>query len=68
MLIEFRVANHRSICDEQTLTMEAGRVGNADDLRPREVVGYAEKILPVAALFCQSLRYMVRTQAGRPTC
>ena len=51
MLIEFRVENHRSICDEQTLTMEAGRVGNADDLRPREVVGYAEKILPVAALY-----------------
>ena len=51
MLIEFRVENHRSICDEQTLTMESGRVGNADDLRPREVVGYAEKILPVAALY-----------------
>ncbi len=51
MLIEFRVENHRSIRDEQVLTMEAGRVGVADDPRPRSIEGYSKKILPVAALY-----------------
>lgn len=51
MLIEFRVENHRSIRDEQVLTMEAGRVGAADDPTPRTVPGRAGKILPVAALY-----------------
>ena len=31
MLVEFRVANHRSVRDEQVLTMEAGRVGDDSD-------------------------------------
>ena len=31
MLIEFRVENHRSLRDEQVLTMEAGRVGDEAD-------------------------------------
>ena len=51
MLIEFRVENHRSLRDEQALTMEAGRGGPADDKRPRNVSGYADHILPVAAIY-----------------
>ncbi len=51
MLIEFRVENHRSIRDEQIMTMEAGRGGGIDDSRPRLVPGCAKKILPVAALY-----------------
>jgi uncharacterized protein len=51
MLIEFRVENHRSIREEQALTMEAGRVGAADDGVSRIVPGYDEKLLPVVALY-----------------
>jgi len=51
MLIEFRVENHRSLRDEQVLTMEAGRVGDEADLRPRHVPGHAEGLLPVAVLY-----------------
>ncbi len=51
MLIEFRVENHRSLRDEQVLTMEAGRVGDEDDPRPRKVPGHAKKLLTVAALY-----------------
>ncbi len=51
MLIEFRVENHRSLRDEQVLTMEAGRVGDDDDPRSREVPGYAKRLLPVAVLY-----------------
>lgn len=49
MLIELRVENHRSIRDEQTLTMTAGRVGRAKGPSPRDVVGY--RVLPVAAIY-----------------
>jgi hypothetical protein len=51
MLIEFRVANHRSLRDEQVLTMEAGRVGDETDPRPRHVPGHAEPLLTVAGLY-----------------
>jgi AAA15 family ATPase/GTPase len=51
MLIEFRVANHRSLRDEQVLTMEAGRVGDESDQRPRHVLGHSEDLLPVAVLY-----------------
>jgi len=51
MLIEFRVANHRSLRDEQVLTMEAGRVGDESDPRPRHVPGYSESLLTVASLY-----------------
>ena len=51
MLIEFRVENHRSLLSEQVLTMEAGRVGDEADPRPRLVNGHSEKLLPVAALY-----------------
>jgi hypothetical protein len=33
MLIEFRVENHRSIRDEQVLTLEAGAGGDTADRR-----------------------------------
>ncbi len=51
MLIEFRVANHRSLRDEQVLTMEAGRVGDESDPRPRRVPGHSEPLLTVAGLY-----------------
>lgn len=51
MLIEFRVENHRSLRDEQVLTMEAGRIDDATDSRPRQVPGHPESLLPVAALY-----------------
>lgn len=51
MLVEFRAMNHRSLRDEQVLTMEAGRVGDDDDLRPRQVSGTDDKLLPVAVLY-----------------
>jgi hypothetical protein len=51
MLIEFRVSNHRSIRDEQVLTMTAaGGRGDDHDNRPRDV-GLSDKILPVAAIY-----------------
>ena len=51
MLIEFRVENHRSLRDEQVLTMEAGRSGVESDRRPRQVPGHPESLLPVVALY-----------------
>ena len=51
MLIEFRVENHRSLRDEQSLTMETGRVGDEADSRPRSVSGHSESLLPVVALY-----------------
>jgi predicted ATPase len=51
MLIEFRVENHRSIRDEQVLSMEAGRVGTDADQRPRCVPGCSDKLLPVVGIY-----------------
>ena len=51
MLIEFRVENHRSIRDEQALTMEASLLEDATDPRPRTVAGHDKKLLPVAAIY-----------------
>jgi AAA15 family ATPase/GTPase len=51
MLIEFRVENHRSVRDEQVLTMEAGHLGEEDDSRPRRVPGHEQRLLPIAALY-----------------
>lgn len=52
MLINFRVENHRSIRDEQVLSMEAaGRIGSDEDLRPRDVPGCSSRLLPVAAIY-----------------
>lgn len=50
MLIEFRVSNHRSLRDEQVLSMEAATTAPADFWQ-REIPGYAKKLLPVAALY-----------------
>lgn len=52
MLIEFRAANHRSIREEQVLSMEAhGKFDDPADERPREVKNHAKPLLPVAALY-----------------
>jgi AAA15 family ATPase/GTPase len=51
MLIEFRVENHRSLRDEQVLTMESGSLGDNRDTRPRRVPGHSEPLLPVVALY-----------------
>ncbi|RKH70350.1 ATP-binding protein [Corallococcus interemptor] len=51
MLIEFRLENHRSVQDEQVLTMEAGRIGTDGDPRLRVIQGHSEPLLPVAAVY-----------------
>lgn len=51
MLVELRVENHRSLREEQVLTLEAGRVGDADDPRPRAIAGHGGGLLPVAAIY-----------------
>jgi uncharacterized protein len=51
MLIDFRIENHRSLRDEQVLTMREGRVGEAADPRPRAVEGFSERLLPAIALY-----------------
>ncbi|MFM1802831.1 MAG: hypothetical protein RJA81_2183 [Planctomycetota bacterium] len=52
MLIEFRTENHRSIREEQVISMEAmKRLGDADDPRPRCIDGYRNSLLPVAAIY-----------------
>ncbi|MFO0905520.1 MAG: ATP-binding protein [Pirellulales bacterium] len=51
MLIEFRVENHRSLRDEQALTLEVGRVAEGEDLRPRRVNGHSELLLPAVGIY-----------------
>lgn len=52
MLIEFRAENHRSIREEQVITLEAmKRLGDDDDPRPRSIDGSKNKLLPVAAVY-----------------
>jgi AAA15 family ATPase/GTPase len=51
MLVEFRVENHRSLRDEQALSMEKGRVDEIADHRPRNVVGHSVGLLPAAVLY-----------------
>jgi predicted ATPase len=51
LLVELRIENHRSLRDEQALTLEAGRVGDEDDPRPRTIAGHASALLPVAAIY-----------------
>jgi uncharacterized protein len=50
MLTEFRVENHRSLRDEQVLTLEVGRIGNEPDARVRQIEG-SPNLLPVAVLY-----------------
>lgn len=51
MLIEFRVENHRSLRDEQVLTMQAGSEANNQDQRPRKIQGLRKTLLPAAAIY-----------------
>jgi uncharacterized protein len=51
MLIEFRVENHRSLRDEQAITMEASGIGEASDPRPRRVAGHEACLLPAVVLY-----------------
>lgn len=51
MLIEFRVANHRSIREEQVLSMEAASIGDSSDVRPRAIEGAKKPLLPVIAIY-----------------
>ncbi len=51
MLIEFRVENHRSLRDEQVLTLEAAAIGDPSDSRPREAGGHGQRLLPAAVLY-----------------
>jgi len=51
MLIEFRLENHRSIAEEQALTMVATGRSAPADLRPRKVSGVSTPLLPVAAIY-----------------
>jgi len=51
MLIEFRVENYRSLRGEQALTLEAGRIGESSDPRPRSVAGHGESLLPAAVIY-----------------
>lgn len=52
MLIEFRVENHRSLREEQALTLESSRLGDPSDTRPRQIAGHsAALVLPVAAIY-----------------
>ena len=51
MLIEFRCENHRSIRDEQALSMEAVLTEEVHAEVPRGVKGCKEKLLPAVALY-----------------
>lgn len=51
MLVEFRVANHRSIRAEQVLSLEAASPVAADDTVCRRVAGATDALLPVVALY-----------------
>ncbi len=51
MLLEFRAENHRSLREEQVLTMEAGRFGDSKDPRCRTVEGLDLRLLPAAAIY-----------------
>lgn len=51
MLIEFRVANYRSLRDEQALTLEADPGLDSGDLRLRSTVAHPVPLLPVAVVY-----------------
>jgi predicted ATPase len=51
MLVEFRVANHRSLLDEQALTLSASPKADKDDVRLRRVPGLKTPLLPAAAIY-----------------
>jgi uncharacterized protein len=51
MLIQFRVENHRSLRDEQVLSMVAAIVGDRDDPRLIRPEGLGDALLPAVALY-----------------
>jgi hypothetical protein len=51
MLIQFRVENHRSLCDEQVLSMVAASTGEPGDERLIRRSGLEEALLPAVALY-----------------
>ncbi len=51
MLIQFRVQNHRSLRDEQVLSMVAGAVAPKDDPRLIRAAGVEDGLLPAVALY-----------------
>ncbi len=51
MLVEFRVQNHRSLSDEQVLTLETSRTRLDDDPCPRTIAGHDQPLLPAAVLY-----------------
>ena len=51
MLVEFRVANHRSLLDEQVLTLSASPKADKDDPRLRRVPAAKAPLLPAAAVY-----------------
>ncbi|MEO5729804.1 MAG: AAA family ATPase, partial [Byssovorax sp.] len=51
MLIQFRVENHRSLCDEQVLSMVAAGTGEQGDERLIRRSGLEEALLPAVALY-----------------
>lgn len=51
MLIQLRVENHRSLCEEQTLSLVAANLGDKDDARLVRSKGLGEALLPVVALY-----------------
>jgi hypothetical protein len=51
MLIQFRVENHHSLRDEQTLSMVAASAGDKDDPRLIRPEGLGEALLPAVALY-----------------
>lgn len=51
MLVQFRVENHRSLRDEQVLSMVAATVGDKSDERLIRPEGLGEALLPAVALY-----------------
>ena len=51
MLIEFRTENHRSLREEQVITLEASRGRDPSDQRARVVDSGSLQLLPIAALY-----------------
>lgn len=51
MLIQFRVENHRSLCEEQVLSMVAAGTGEPGDERLIRRAGLEEALLPAVALY-----------------
>jgi AAA15 family ATPase/GTPase len=51
MLIEFRAENHRSIREEQVLTMEAGRSSDTEAPHVRLVEGYRTPLVTAAGIY-----------------